>query len=170
MVAGSSGSHQAADTCRNGNHQHLRDGYVETVFVGNGDEGHHSSCNRRTGDTYLRGDRGHAAGTLGTDTFLQGNVADNGHQRVDHVTGTDEHRQEEGAEGCQESDAVGMLAQQPLSNLDEPVHTARSLHDTGTGYGSDDDVDNVGWRSAGLQSETEDKNGQAYARDGTECQ
>ena len=97
MVAGSGGSHQSANTCRYGNHQHLRNSDIEAVLVGDGDKGHHSSGNGRTGDTNLRGDRGHTAWTLRTDVFLQGNVADDRHQRVDHVTSTDEHRQEESA-------------------------------------------------------------------------
>ena len=69
------------------------------------------------------------------------------------MTSSDEHRQEERTQRSQERNAVRMLAQQPLGNLDEPVHAARGLHDTCAGDGGDDDVDDVGRRSTGFQAE-----------------
>ena len=155
MVRGSGGSHQSAQTGRNADHEHLRDGNVEPVGVGDGDEGHHGRSDGRASDTYLRGDGSHAAGTLRTDAFLDGNVADDRHQRVDHVSGSNEHRQEESAERSQEGDAVGMLAEHLLGNLNQPVHAARCLHDASTGDGSDDDVDYVGGWRTWFHSETE---------------
>ena len=62
-----------------------------------------------------------------------------------------------------------MLTQHLFRQLNEPVHSARSLHDTRTGYGCNDDVDDIGWRSTWLQAETENENGETDARDGTEC-
>ena len=77
-----------------------------------------------TGDTHLGGDGGYTTGTLGTDTLLEGNVTDDGHEGVNHMTCTHEHGEEEGAEGSQKGNAVRVLAQQALSYLDEPVHTS----------------------------------------------
>ena len=77
------------------------------------------------------------------------------------------HRQGESAQGGEERDAVGMPAQQPFGNLDEPVHAARGLQYAGAGHGRDDDVDHVGWGRAGFHAEAEDKYGQANARDRT---
>ena len=166
MVAGSSGSHQTTDAGGDRHHQHTRNGDVETVGIGYAHKGHHGSGDGRTGDTDLRGNRGYAAGALRTDAFLQGDVADNRHQRIDHVTRSYKHSQEECTQRSEEGDAVWMLAQQLLRNLNEPVHTARGLHDTSTGDGSDDDVDHVGRRCARLQTKAEDEDGQADARDG----
>ena len=83
---------------------------------------------------------------------------------------TDENRQEERTQRSEERDAVGVLTQQSLGNLDEPVHTARGLHDACTGDGSDDDVDDVGRGRTGFQTETEHQQCESDARDGAECQ
>ena len=50
-----------------------------------------------------------------------------------------------------------MLAQHALGNLNQPVHTARSLHNTCTSYGSNDDVDNVGRWCTRFQTESKNE-------------
>ena len=71
------------------------------------------------------------------------------------MTSTNQNGQEESGQRCKESDAVGMFTQHFLGNLNHPVHTARCLQHTSTGYGSDYDVDNISRRGTRLQSETE---------------
>ena len=51
-----------------------------------------------------------------------------------------------------------MLAQQPLRNLDKPIHTAGGLHNARTSHRRDDDVDNVGRGLARLHAEPEHEN------------
>ena len=121
-------------------HQHLRDRDHVAVRVGDGDEGDDGGGDRRAGDTHLRGDGRDAAGALGPDVLLQGDVADDGHDRIDHVTRAHEDGQEEGHERAQEGDVVRMLAEHPFRDLDHPVHTARRLEGAGAGDGRDDDV------------------------------
>ena len=129
------------------------------VGIRDADESHNGSCDRRTGNTYLRSDRGNTTRTFWTDALLQGDVTDNRHQRVDHVACSYENRQEEGCQRSEECDTARMLTEKFLCNLDEPVHTTRGLHDTSTGYGCDDDVNYIGRRCARLESESEDKKG-----------
>ncbi len=109
-------------------------------------------------------------GPFGTDAFLQGNVANNWHEGVDHMTGTDEHSEEERGERRKKSDAVGMLAEQALCNLYHPVHTPGSLQHTRTGHGCDDNVDDIRRRIARFEVKTKDQYSQTYTRDGTKCQ
>ena len=80
------------------------------------------------------------------------------------------HSEEERAEGCKEGYLSGMPAQQAFGNLYEPVHSARSMHHSRTRDGSNDDVDDIGRRIAGLEAETEDKYGKGNAGNGTQCQ
>ena len=127
MVRGSSGSYQSAQTSWYRHHQHLWNGNAEAILVRYGNECHNGSGNGRTSDTHLRGYRRHTAGTLRTDAFFQRNVADNRHQRINHVTRSHQHGQEERTQRSQERDAVRMLAQQLFSHLNHPVHTARCL-------------------------------------------
>ena len=84
------------------------------------------------------------------------------------MTCTNKHRQEESGQRCEERDAVRMLAQHLFGQLDQPIHTARSLHDTRTGDGSNDDVNHVGGRCARFHTKAKHKDGQADARDGTQ--
>ena len=165
MIGSGSGCHQSTDTGRDGNHQYTRYGDVEAVSVGDADESHYGSCDGRTCDTHLRGNGSHGARALRADALFQGNVADNRHQSIYHVPRTHKYREEESGERSQECDAVGMLTQKALSHLDEPVHTARGLHDASTGDGCDDDIDYVGRGSAWLEAESENKDGQADTRD-----
>ena len=170
MIRGGGGSHQSAQASGNAHHQHLGNGDVEAIGIRDGNKGHHSSSDGRTRDTHLRGNRSHTTGTLWTDAFLQGNVADDRHQGVDHMTRSHQYGEKESAEGSEERDAVGMLAQHPFCNLDEPVHTARGLHHTSTGNGGDDDIDDACRGRTRLHAEAENKQGQTDARYGTKGQ
>ena len=84
------------------------------------------------------------------------------------MAGTHKYREEERAERGQNGDVVRVLAQQPLRNLDKPIHAARCLQYAGTGYRRDDDVDDVGRRLARLQAETEHEDCKADTRNRTE--
>ena len=133
-------------------------------------ECYNGCSDRRTGNTHLRCNRCHTARALWADTLLQSDVADDRHQRVNHVSGTHQHREEECTQRRKERDVVGMLTQQLLSYLYQPVHTARCLHNTSTCNGCDDDVNNVGWRCAGFQSEAEHQDGQTDSRNRSQGQ
>ena len=61
-----------------------------------------------------------------------------------------------------------MLAQPFLCQLHQPVHTARSLQHSGTGDGSNNNIDNVCRRCAWLQSVVEHEDGKAKAGNGSE--
>ena len=164
------GAHEAAEAGRDGDHQDLRDRDHVAVRIGDGDEGDDGGGDRRAGDTHLRGDGSHAAGALGPDVLLQGDVADDGHDRIDHMARAHEDGQEEGHERAQEGDVVRMLAEHPFRDLDHPVHTARRLEGASAGDGRDDDVDDVRRRGSGLEPEAEHEDGQADAGDGAEGQ
>ena len=75
------------------------------------------------------------------------------------MAGSYKHRQEESAERGQECDAVRMLAEHLFCNLNQPVHTARCLHDASTGYGGDDDVDYIRWWRTWFHAETKYEQG-----------
>ncbi len=167
LVRGDGCHDDTRQTGGNGYHEHLRDGNVVAIGSRDGDKGYHSRRDGRAGDTNLGSDTGDTARTLGADALLDRDVADDGHERVNHVTCADEHRQEESAQRGEEGDAVGVLAQHLLGQLDQPVHTARGLHDAGAGDGGDDDVNHVGGRGAGFHTEAKHENCQADARDGT---
>ena len=83
------------------------------------------------------------------------------------MTCTNQNRQEEGTQRSEESDAIRMLAQQLLGNLNQPIHTARCLHDACTGNGCDDDVNHIRWRSTWFQPKTEHENSQTDTGNGT---
>ena len=80
---------------------------------------------------------------------------------------TDEHGEEERRQRSEERDAVWMLAQQFLGYLYQPVHASRCLHDACTGHGGNDDVDDISWRRARLQTESENEQCQSNAGDST---
>ena len=109
FVGRCSSGHQSAQACRDGNHQHLRDSHVKAVGIGYRDKGYDRGCDRRTGDTHLRCDRGYTARTLGTDALLERDVADDWHQGIDYVARSDQDGQEECGQRCQEGDAARML-------------------------------------------------------------
>ena len=84
------------------------------------------------------------------------------------MTRTYQHRQKESGERGKESDVVRMLTQHLLGYLDQPVHTARGLHNAGAGYGGDDDVNHIGRRCAWLESESEHKYGKTNTGNGSQ--
>ena len=170
FVRRSRSCHQATQTRRYSDHQHLRDRHVKTVGVIDGDERHYCCCNRRTGDTYLRSDRRHAARTLRTDTFLERDITDNRHQGIHNVAGSYEDGQEERSQRSKECDMIGVLTKHFLCQLNQPIHTSGRLHNTGAGHSSDDDVDDVRRRCSGLHAERENEDGQTDTGDGAERQ
>ena len=170
LVGGGGGAHEADDAGRDGDHEDLRDTHHVAIGIGDGHEGDDGGGDRRAGDTHLGRDGSHAAGTLRTDVLLEGDVADDGHDRIDHMARAHEDGQEEGHQRAQEGDVLGMLAEHPLRNLDHPVHTAGGLEGTGAGDGRDDDVDDVGGRGSGLEAEAEHQDREADAGDGAESQ
>ena len=110
FVAGGRCSHQAAKAGGDGYHQHLGNRDIESVGTGDADKGHHGSGDRRACDAHLAGHAGHGARTLRTDAFLQGDVADDRHQRIDNVTCSNEYGQEEGAKRSEEGDSLRMFS------------------------------------------------------------
>ena len=165
-----SGAHQAYDAGGDGDHQHLGDGYHVAVGVRNRDEGDHCRGDRRAGDTHLGCYGSDSTGAFGAYPLLEGDVADDGHDGVDHVPGAHQHGEEEGHQRGQEGDVFGMLAEHPLRYLYHPVHASGGLQGAGAGDGSDDDVDDVRRRGAGLEAESEYEDGEADAGDRTECE
>ena len=161
---------QSAEAGRDRNHEDLGNGHVVAVGVGYGHESDDGSGDRGAGDTHLGGDGGDRARTFGTDAFLQGDVADDRHEGIDDMAGSDEDGQEESAERGEEGDVLRVLAEHLLGDLDHPVHASGGLQDAGTGHCRDDDVDDVGGRGAGLQAETEDEDGETDAGNGAEGQ
>ena len=119
-------------------------------------------------DADLARDGGDGAGALRADVLLYRDVDDDGHQRVDDMPGSDEHREEEGAERGEEHYPARVAPQEALRELDEPVHAARCLQYARAGHGGDDDVDDLGRRRSGLHAETEHQNGKSDARYGAE--
>ena len=111
LIRKGSSCHQSAQTGGNGDGDDLQVVDLEASIITDDDKRRHGSGNGRTRDTYLRGHRRHATGALRTDAFLQGDVADDRHQRIDHMARAHQHREEEGAEGCQERDMGGMFSQ-----------------------------------------------------------
>ena len=162
------GGHEATEAGGDGNGDDLQVVHLEAVRVRDDDERGDGCRDGRAGDAYLRGDGGDTAGAFRTDALFERDVADDGHERVDHVAGTHEHREEERTDGGEDGDVVRVLAQQALRNLDKPIHAARGLHNAGAGHGRDDDVDDVGRGLAGLQAETEHQDGKANSRDGAQ--
>ena len=167
VFASVEGSHGGQDESyhagRDGDHQHLWDGDPVAVGIRDGHESDHSGSDRGAGDSDLGGNRGHSARPFRTDVFLDGDIDDDWHEGIDHVSGSDEDRQEEGTDRSEERDAVRMPAEQLFGQLDQPVHTAGCLKYTGAGHCCDDDVDDVGWRIARLHAESEYQDGQAYS-------
>ena len=65
-------------------------------------------------DADLARDGGDGAGALRADVLLYRDVDDDGHQRVDDMPGSDEHREEEGAERREEHYAARVAPQEAL--------------------------------------------------------
>ncbi len=170
FVGGEGGAHEADDAGGDGDHQHLRDADHVAVGVGDGDKGHHGRGDGGAGDSHLGGDGSHAAGALRTDIFLEGDVADDGHDGVYHVSGADQDGEEEGDQGTQEGDVLRVLAEHLLRKLDHPVHAAGGLQGAGAGDSCDDDIDNVRGRRSGREAKAEHENSQADAGNGPEGQ
>ena len=160
--------HEPAEAGGDGDGDDLEVVHFEAVRVRDDDERCDGGGDGRAGDADLGGDGGDTAGAFGADAFFERDVADDGHERVDHMAGAHEHGEEEGADGGEDGDVVGVLAQEAFGYLDEPIHASRCLHDAGAGDGRDDDVDDVGRGLAGLQAETEHEYGEADSRDGAE--
>ena len=162
------GRHEPADACGNRNRDNLQVVDIESVLVRDDDERGDGRGDGRTCNADLRSDRSYGARAFWADSLLERDVADNRHEGVHDVAGTHEHREEERAERGQNGDVVRVLAQQPLRNLDEPIHAARCLQYARAGHRRDDDVDDVGRRLARLQAETEYEDGKADSRNGAE--
>ena len=161
-------SHDTANACGNRNRNHLQVVDLKTVRIRDDHERCHRSGNRRTGNAHLRRDGSHATRALRTDSLLEGDIANDRHQRIDHVTRTHEHREEERAERRQNGDVIRVLAQQPFRQLDQPIHTARRLQDTRTRDRRDNDVDNIGRGLSRLHAKTEHENRKADSRNRAE--
>ena len=155
------GRHEPADACGNRNRDNLQVVDIESVLVRDDDERGDGRGDGRTCNADLRSDRSYGARAFWADSLLERDVADNRHQGVHDVAGTHEHREEERAERCENSDVVRVLSQEPLRNLDEPIHAARCLHDACAGHRRDDDVDDVGRGLARLHAEPEHENREA---------
>ena len=112
------------EACRNRHHYYLDIAHREAVVGRYCGESHDSGSYGRASDAYLCRDRRDGTWSFGADSFLQGNVADNRHQGVYDMSGTNQHRKQEGGQRCQEGDTVGVLSQHLLRNLNHPVHTA----------------------------------------------
>lgn len=158
--------HEAANAGGNRNCDDLQVVDFEAVRVRDDHEGGDRGGDGRASDAHLGGDGGDTAGAFWADALFKGNIADDGHQGVHDVAGTHENREEERAERGENGDVVRVLTQEPLRNLDKPIHAPGGLHDARTSHRRDDDVDDVGRGLARLQPEPENQNRKADARDG----
>ena len=73
-------------TSRDGDKDNLHIAHMEAMLDADGRESHDGSCDWRTGNTYLRGYAGDAARVLWTNAFLQGDITDDRHERVNHMS------------------------------------------------------------------------------------
>ena len=160
--------HDAAEASGNRNRDDLQVVHIESVRVRDDDERGDGCGDGRAGDAYLRCDGSDTAGAFRADSLLERDVADDGHEGVDHVTRTYQHGEEERAKRGEERDVARVPAQKPFRKLDKPIHAARCLHDARTCDCRYDDVDDVGGRGARLESESEHQEGKADSRNRAE--
>ena len=86
------------------------------------------------------------------------------------MTCSHQDSQEERSDWCKEGNLLWMTAEHFLSQLDEPVHAARSLKDSGACDSRHDDIYDICRRSARFQTMVENEESQSKTSDGTQRQ